>query len=75
MLALAKRFEIPEIAPRIQVMNEGVVAAGKAAGVRIGAYAVNEEADIRAMLALGVSAFTSDRPTLALKLRGELARA
>ena len=75
VLALAKRFEIPEIAPRIQVMNEGVVAAGKAAGVRIGAYAVNDEADIRAMLALGVSAFTSDRPTLALKLRGELARA
>jgi len=56
-------------------MNEGLVAAGKAAGVRIGAYAVNDEADIRAMLALGVSAFTSDRPTLALKIRGELARA
>lgn len=75
VLAIAKRFDIPEIAPRIQVMNESVIAAGKAAGVRIGAYAVNEEADIGAMLALGVSAFTSDRPSLALKLRGELARA
>jgi glycerophosphoryl diester phosphodiesterase len=75
VLAVAQRFGIPEIAPRIQVMNEGVVAAGKAAGIRVGAYAVNEEADIRAMLALGVSAFTSDRPTLALKLRDELSGA
>ncbi len=74
VLVIAKCFGIPEIAPRIQVMNRGVVLAEKAAGVRIGAYAVNEETDIRTMLALGVSAFTSDRPTLALKLRGEFAR-
>ncbi|MBT6314707.1 MAG: glycerophosphodiester phosphodiesterase [Alphaproteobacteria bacterium] len=72
VLAIAQRFNIPEIAPRIQVISESVVGAGKAAGIRVGAYAVNEEADIRAMLALGVSAFTSDRPTLALKLRDEL---
>lgn len=74
VLAIAKRFEIPEIAPRVQVMSESVMAEGKAEGVRIGAYAVNEKAEIRAMLALGVSAFTSDRPTLALQLREELAQ-
>lgn len=38
--------------------------------LKVGAYAVNTEAEIRQALSLGVDVFTTDIPSLALKLRG-----
>jgi glycerophosphoryl diester phosphodiesterase len=72
VIEVAKRFDVPEIAPRIQNMNADVVAAAQDAGLRIGAYAVNEADQIEAMLALGISTFTSDRPSLALEIREKM---
>jgi glycerophosphoryl diester phosphodiesterase len=39
-------------------------------GLAVGAWAVNDEAAIREVLALGVDVFTTDIPTRALALRG-----
>lgn len=69
VIKIAKDFGIPEIAPRIQHMNADVVKAGNDAGLRVGAYAVNEADEIKRMLGLGLSAFTTDRPKLALQIR------
>lgn len=68
-LQLTRAFDIPEIAPRAPDITPEIVAAAQAAGVRIGAYAVNDAPTIRRMLDLGVVAFTSDRPDLALAAR------
>lgn len=71
VLRIAADYEIGEIAPRIQDMNAATKAAADTAGIRLGAYAVNDASQIWAMLELGVVAFTTDRPTLALQLRAE----
>ena len=56
-------------------MNQGLVdaevlAAAGAAGVRLAAWTVNEEADVRRMIDLGVDMVMSDRPDLVKRLRG-----
>ena len=44
--------------------------AARAAGIRVAAWTVNEEADIRRMVDLGVDMVMSDRPDLAKRLMG-----
>jgi glycerophosphoryl diester phosphodiesterase len=50
-------------------LDAAIVAAVRAAGLGIGAWAVNDAATITRMLDLAVDAFTTDRPDLALALR------
>jgi glycerophosphoryl diester phosphodiesterase len=45
-----------------------VVSAARVAGIRLAAWTVNEEADIRRMVDLGVD-IMSDRPDLVKRLR------
>ena len=45
-----------------------IVAAARASGVRVAAWPVNEPADIRRVIGLGVDVVISDRPDLAKKL-------
>lgn len=56
---------------RCTSLDAATLAALRAAGLGVGSWATNEAADISAMLALGVDVFTTDRPTLALRMRGE----
>jgi len=49
--------------------DEGLVAAAHAAGLTLGVWTVNDAADIRRMLDLGVDIVTSDWPDLARRLR------
>jgi glycerophosphoryl diester phosphodiesterase len=49
-------------------LDADVVAAARAAGVRVAAWTVNEEAEIRRVIALGADVVISDRPDLALRL-------
>ncbi len=72
-LKLAQDFDIGEIAPRAPDVDAAVAMAAHAAGVRLGAYAVNDRETIQRMLHLGVVAFTSDRPDLALAARAAAA--
>ncbi len=53
------------------LLSPDAIAAGRAAGLTIGVWTVNEPDDLRAALASGVDYVTTDRPDLALKLRAE----
>jgi glycerophosphoryl diester phosphodiesterase len=53
-----------------RLVDAGVVTAARAAGLRVAAWTVNEEAAIRRMLDLGVDLVISDRPDLVVRLRG-----
>jgi glycerophosphoryl diester phosphodiesterase len=53
-----------------RAVDAALVSAARAAGLRLGAWTVNEEADIRRVLDLGVDVVISDRPDLALRLAG-----
>lgn len=66
---LAKDFGVGEIAPRAPDMTPDLVQTARAAGLRVGAYAVNDRPTVRRMLDLEIDAFTSDRPDLALAER------
>ena len=50
--------------------DAALVAAARGAGLRVAAWTVNEEADIRRVLGLGVDVVISDQPDLALRLAG-----
>lgn len=52
-----------------RLLESAVVGAVQRAGMAVGAWTVNEEADIRHVLGLGVDVLITDRPDLALKLR------
>jgi glycerophosphoryl diester phosphodiesterase len=53
-----------------RLVDADVVAAARAAGIRIAAWTVNDETDIRRMIDLGVDMVMSDRPDLAKRLAG-----
>jgi glycerophosphoryl diester phosphodiesterase len=53
-----------------RTIDARVVAAARAAHVRLSAWTVNTEADLRRMLDLGVDLIMSDHPDLALRLAG-----
>ncbi|HEV8642856.1 MAG TPA: glycerophosphodiester phosphodiesterase family protein [Methylomirabilota bacterium] len=53
-----------------RLVDADVVAAARRAGLRLAAWTVNDEADIRRMIDLGVDVVISDRPNLALRLVG-----
>ncbi len=52
-----------------RLIDADVVSAARAAGIRLAAWTVNEEADIRRMIGLGVDMVMSDRPDLVKRLR------
>jgi glycerophosphoryl diester phosphodiesterase len=53
-----------------RLLDADVVAAARHAGIRVAAWTVNQEPDIRRVLDLGVDVVISDRPDLALRLAG-----
>jgi glycerophosphoryl diester phosphodiesterase len=54
------------------LLSPGAVAAARAAGLTIGVWTVNDPDELRAALASGVDYVTTDRPDLAVRLRGAL---
>jgi glycerophosphoryl diester phosphodiesterase len=59
-----------EIGLQHTALDAAVVADARAAGLGIAAWTVNEEGDIRRVIALGVDVVISDRPDVALRLVG-----
>ena len=53
-----------------RLIDADVMAAARAAGVRVSAWTVNDEADIRRMVDLGVDVVMSDRPDVAKTVCG-----
>ncbi len=57
-----------------RVVDAALVAAARQAGLRVAAWTVNTEPDIRRVLDLGVDVVISDQPDLALRLAGRTPR-
>jgi glycerophosphoryl diester phosphodiesterase len=64
---------LDEIAIRIECLRPDFPARARAAGLRLGAYGVNSAEEIEKALSAGVSAFTTNRPDLALEMRARMA--
>jgi glycerophosphoryl diester phosphodiesterase len=69
-IAAARAHGVPEIGLPESQVDASVVAATRAAGLRLGTWGANHAPSIRRMLALGVDVFATDDPPLALRLRG-----
>jgi glycerophosphoryl diester phosphodiesterase len=57
-----------------RVVDAPLLAAARQAGLRLAAWTVNTEPDIRRIVDLGVDVVISDRPDLVLRLAGRAAR-
>jgi glycerophosphoryl diester phosphodiesterase len=72
LAALCRRARVagvPEIALRIKETRAGDMDICRGEAIRLGFFAAHDEADIRKAFAAGASAFTTDRPDLAIALR------
>jgi glycerophosphoryl diester phosphodiesterase len=69
LCALARHAGVPALGLRSNRLDAAIVAEVRAAGLGIGAWAVNDAATIGRMFDLEVDAFTTDRPDLALAAR------
>jgi len=66
----ARELGATDLGMNHRLVDAEVLAAARAAGVRLAAWTVNEEADVRRMIDLGVDMVMSDRPDLVKRLRG-----
>jgi glycerophosphoryl diester phosphodiesterase len=63
-------LQVPERAGSLHVLSAGFVAAAHARNLRVHAWTVNAEDDMRRLLALGVDGIMTDYPDRLLKLLG-----
>jgi glycerophosphoryl diester phosphodiesterase len=54
-----------------RLVTAAVVAAARRAGLRLSVWTVNDEADLRRVIDLGVDIVMTDRPDLAKRLLGQ----
>lgn len=65
----ARELGATDLGMNHRLIDADVVSAARVARIRLAAWTVNEEADIRRMLDLGVDMVMSDRPDLVKRLR------
>lgn len=68
----ARLHGIPALSVHRTMLTADIVKTVRDAGLGIGGFAVNEDADIRRMFELGVDVFTTDRPDRAVAIRAAL---
>ena len=64
-------YQVPERDGRIQIVSPRFVRRAHAAGLKVHVWTVDDEADMRRLLAWGVDGLISDRPDLAVRVRDE----
>ncbi|HEY7520270.1 MAG TPA: glycerophosphodiester phosphodiesterase family protein [Methylomirabilota bacterium] len=69
-IAWALRYGATDVGLKHTLVDEAVVEAARAAGVRVGVWTVNDEPEMRRLIGLGVDVLTSDRPDVALRALG-----
>ena len=69
-IAWALRFGATDIGLNHTLVDETVIDAARTAGVSVGVWTVNDEPEMRRLIALDVDVLTSDRPDLALRALG-----
>jgi glycerophosphoryl diester phosphodiesterase len=67
--AAARAFGVPAVDTNVRAADAGWVAALREAGLEAGAWGADHAPTIRKALELGLDAFATDDPLLALKLR------
>lgn len=72
VLQVAANRGITEIALHETDLGAHRMQIAHVLGLAVGAYAVNDEAAIRRMFALGITVFTTNRPDIGLSVRSEL---
>src|SRR5262249_44268490 len=71
-VAWALKFGATDVGLKHTLVDENVITAARASGVRVGARTVNDESEMRRLIALDVDVLTSDRPDLALRALGRV---
>ena len=66
----AKRLGVTDLGPGHTLVDAEVAAAARARGLGLIVWTPNEESEMRRLAALGVDVITTDRPDVALRLRG-----
>jgi glycerophosphoryl diester phosphodiesterase len=66
----AREAGASDLGIEFRVIDAAVVAAAHAARIRLSAWTVNDESDLRRMAELGVDVIMSDRPDLARRVTG-----
>lgn len=69
VIALAKSHGVTSVSIHETLLDSACIAAVKAAGLGVGAYAAHEDEAIGKVLALNVDFFTTDRPDRAMAIR------
>jgi len=69
-VAWALKFGATDVGLKHTLVDESVIIAARASGVKVGAWTVNDESEMRRLIALGVDVLTSDRPDVALRALG-----
>ncbi len=69
VIAVAARHRLAAVGIRHASLDPAVLATLRAAGLGVGCWAVNDEAAIARMFALGVDVFTTDLPKVAITHR------
>jgi glycerophosphoryl diester phosphodiesterase len=70
-VAGARALQIPERIGRVRLFRPSLIDTAHAAGLEVHVWTVNDEADIRRLLALGVDGIVTDRADLALRIASE----
>ncbi|HEV7258050.1 MAG TPA: glycerophosphodiester phosphodiesterase family protein [Bosea sp. (in: a-proteobacteria)] len=68
---MARAVGVKELAVRVSAMHDDDVVVCREEGVRLGFFAAHDEPAIRKAFAARASAFTTDRPDLAIELKAQ----
>ncbi|HEX5814130.1 MAG TPA: glycerophosphodiester phosphodiesterase family protein [Methylomirabilota bacterium] len=69
-VAWASRLGATDVGVQHTLADAALMTAARAAGVRVGVWTVNDEPEMRRVIALGVDVLTTDRPDLARRVLG-----
>lgn len=71
-VAGAHALQIPERVGRMRLLSLGLIDTAHAAGIEVHVWTVNDEPDMRRLVALGVDGIVTDRADLALRVIAEI---
>jgi glycerophosphoryl diester phosphodiesterase len=69
--ALYQTYQVPECAEATRIVSPRFIRHAHSAGFKVQVWTVDEEPDMRRLLAWGVDALISNRPDLAVRVRDE----
>ena len=64
-------YQVPELAGRLRIVSPRFIRHAHAAGLKVQVWTVDEETDMRRLLAWGVDGLITNRPHLAVRVRDE----